>query len=132
MNINYNEVDKTIEIKDRLKSHVFLINFLMVLNLLSAILNLSDVKASFGFMKIIWLVIGVVSIVILYYSIFKKSTKEKIPADQIKGLDKRVFLGRKKYFIELKNGKTRDLVEVKSEEDRKQLSEMLRKNGIID
>jgi hypothetical protein len=84
MNINYNEVDKTIEIKDRLKSHVFLINFLMVLNLLSAILNLSDVKASFGFMKIIWLVIGVVSIVILYYSIFKKSTKEKIPADQIK------------------------------------------------
>jgi Na+/melibiose symporter-like transporter len=132
MNINYNEVDKTIEIKDGLKSHVFLINFLMVLNLLSAILNLSDVKASFGFMKIIWLVIGVVSIVILYYSIFKKSTKEKIPADQIKGLDKRVFLGRKKYFIELKNGKTRDLVEVKSEEDRKQLSEMFRKNGIID
>jgi Na+/melibiose symporter-like transporter len=132
MNINYNEVDKTIEIKDRLKSHVFLINFLMVLNLLSAILNLSDVKASFGFMKIIWLVIGVVSIVILYNSIFKKSTKEKIPADQIKGLDKRVFLGRKKYFIELKNGKTRDLVEVKSEEDRKQLSEMFRKNGIID
>jgi Na+/melibiose symporter-like transporter len=132
MNINYNEVDKTIEIKDGLKSHVFLINFLMVLNLLSAILNLSDVKASFGFMKIIWLVIGVVSIVILYNSIFKKSTKEKIPADQIKGLDKRVFLGRKKYFIELKNGKTRDLVEVKSEEDRKQLSEMFRKNGIID
>lgn len=132
MNINYNEVDKTIEIKDRLKSHVFLINFLIVLNLLSAILNLSDVKASFGFMKIIWLVIGVVSIVILYNSIFKKSTKEKIPADQIKGLDKRVFLGRKKYFIELKNGKTRDLVEVKSEEDRKQLSEMFRKNGIID
>jgi Na+/melibiose symporter-like transporter len=132
MNINYNEVDKTIEIKDRLKSHVFLINFLMVLNLLSAILNLSDVKASFGFMKIIWLVIGVVSIVILYNSIFKKSTKEKIPADQIKRLDKRVFLGRKKYFIELKNGKTRDLVEVKSEEDRKQLNEMFRKNGIID
>jgi Na+/melibiose symporter-like transporter len=132
MNINYNEVDKTIEIKDGLKSHVFLINFLIVLNLLSAILNLSDVKASFGFMKIIWLVIGVVSIVILYNSIFKKSTKEKIPADQIKGLDKRVFLGRKKYFIELKNGKTRDLVEVKSEEDRKQLSEMFRKNGIID
>jgi len=132
MNINYNEVDKTIEIKDGLKSHAFLINFLMVLNLLSAILNLSDVKASFGFMKIIWLVIGVVSIVILYNSIFKKSTKEKIPADQIKGLDKRVFLGRKKYFIELKNGKTRDLVDVKSEEDRKQLSEMFRKNGITD
>ncbi len=86
----------------------------------------------FPSMKIIWLVIGVVSIVILYYSIFKKSTKEKIPADQIKGLDKRVFLGRKKYFIELKNGKTRDLVEVKLEEDRKQLSEMFRKNGIID
>jgi hypothetical protein len=132
MNINYNEVDKTIEIKDRLKSHVFLINFLMVLNLLSAILNLSDVKASFGFMKIIWLILGTISIVILYNSIFKKTGMEKIPIDQIKGLNERVFLGRKKYFIELKNGKTRDLLEVKSESEYTKLRTMFTKNGILE
>jgi hypothetical protein len=49
----------------------------MILNLLNAILNLSDVEASFGFMKIIWLVLGVVSIVILYNSIFKNQQEKK-------------------------------------------------------
>ena len=131
MNINYNESNKSIEIKDGLKNYVFLLNFLMVLNLLNAILNLSDIKASFGFMKIIWLVLGVVSIVILYNSIFKKSTREKIPIDQIKGLNQRIFLGRKKYFIELKNGKTRDLLEVKSESEFTKLRTMFTKNGIL-
>ncbi|SEB06072.1 hypothetical protein SAMN05443667_11836 [Flavobacterium gillisiae] len=131
MNINYNESNKSIEIKDGLKNYVFLLNFLMVLNLLNAILNLSDIKASFGFMKIIWLVLGVVSIVILYNSIFKKSTREKIPIDKIKGLNQRIFLGRKKYFIELKNGKTRDLLEVKSESEFTKLRTMFTKNGIL-
>lgn len=131
MNINYNESKKSIEIKDGLKNYVFLLNFLMILNLLNAFLNLSDVKASFGFMKMIWLVLGVVSIVILYNSIFKKSTREKIPIDQIKGLNQRIFLGRKKYFIELKNGKTRDLVEVKSESEFAKLRTMFTKNGIL-
>ncbi|CAM2849833.1 hypothetical protein [Flavobacterium frigoris] len=131
MNINYNESNKSIEIKDGLKNYVFLLNFLMVLNLLNAILNLSDIKASFGFMKIIWLVLGVVSIVILYNSIFKKSTREKIPIDQIKGLNQRIFLGRKKYFIELKNGKTRDLLEVKSESEFTKLRTMFTKNRIL-
>jgi hypothetical protein len=64
MNINYNKSNKSIEIKDALKKSSLLINLLMVLNLVNAILNLSDVKASFGFMKIIWL-IGTISIVIL-------------------------------------------------------------------
>jgi hypothetical protein len=43
MNINYNKSNKSIEIK-ALKNHLFLINLLMVLNLVNAILNLSDVK----------------------------------------------------------------------------------------
>jgi hypothetical protein len=132
MNINYNKSNKSIEIKDALKNHLFLINLLMVLNLVTAILNLSDVKASFGFMKIIWMVIGTVSIVILYNSIFKKTGMEKIPIDQIKGLNQRVFLGRKKYFIELKNGKTRDLLEVKSESEFAKLRTMFTKNGILE
>jgi hypothetical protein len=131
MNINYNESKKSIEIKDGLKSHLFLINFLMVLNLVNAILNLSDDETPFGFMKIIWLVLATVSIVILYNSIFKKSGKEKIPIDQIKALNRRIFLGRKKYFIELKNGKTRDLLAVKSEAEYTKLRIMFTKNRIL-
>jgi hypothetical protein len=131
MNINYNKSNKSIEIKDALKNHLFLINLLMVLNLVNSILNLSDLNTNFGLMKIIWLVLGTVSIVILYNSIFKKSGIEKIPIDQIKGLNQRVFLGRKKYFIELKNGKTRDLLEVKSESEFTKLRTMFTKNGIL-
>jgi hypothetical protein len=59
----------------------------MVLNLVNAILNLSD-EASFGFMKIIWLILGTISIVILYNSILKTGM-DKIPIDQIKGLNQR-------------------------------------------
>ena len=131
MNIKYNESNKSIEIKDGLKNHLFLINFLMVLNLLNAILNLSDAEAPFGFMKIIWLLLATVSIFILYDSIFKKSGKEKIAIDKIKGLNQRVFLGRTKYFIALKNGKNRDLLDVKSEADFSKLRAMFTKNGIL-
>ena len=50
---------------------------------------------------------------LLYKFIVKKTSAEKVPVDQIKGLDERIFMGRKKYFLELKNGKKRDLLEVK-------------------
>jgi hypothetical protein len=131
MNINYNESNKSIEIKDGLKSYAFLINLLMSLNLVTAILNLSDVKVSFGFMKIIWLLLGAVSIFILYNAIFKKSTREKIPINLIKGLNQRSFLGKTKYFVALKNGKTRDLLDVKSEVEYTKLRIMFTKNGIL-
>jgi hypothetical protein len=132
MNINYNESNKSIEIKDGLKSYAFLINLLMSLNLVTAILNLSDVNVGFGFMKIIWLLLGTVSIFILYKAIFKKSTREKIPVDQIKALNQRSFLGKTKYFIQLKNGKTRDLVDVKSEAEYTKLLAMFTENGILE
>lgn len=39
-------------------------------------------------------------------------------------------MGRKKYFLELKNGKIRDLIEVKTDSDFKELKKMLKKNEI--
>lgn len=133
MNINYNEADKTIEIKDGLKSHLFLMKFLMILTLTNSILNLYDMNASnFGFVTVIWLVIGIVSTIFLYHLILKRLGLEKIPVNQIKGLNERVFSGRKKYFIALENGKNRDLLDVKSEEERQKLAIMFRKNSIID
>ncbi len=131
MDIKFNEADKALEIKDGLRNNVFLIKFLMILNLANSILNLSDIKSSnFGFTKIIWTVLGAISIIILYKFIVKKSSLEKIPIDQIKGLNERIFMGRKKYFLELKNGKKRDLLEVKSETEFKELRRMFTKIGI--
>ena len=95
------------------------------------ILNLSDVRMdNFRFINVVWAILGIISILVLYNFIVKKTAAEKLPVDQIKGLNERTFMGRKKYFIELKNGKKRDLLEVKSESEFKQLRKMFQKNGI--
>ena len=131
MSVTYNELTKSVAIKDGLKSHLFLMKFVMVLTLINALLNISNGQVAFGFMKALWLVIGMFSVVILHKYIFKKSGSEKIPADQIKGLSESVFLGRKKYFIILQNGKQRDLLSVKSDAELAQVRKLFMKNGIL-
>lgn len=131
MNVTYNESTKSIEIKDGLKSHLFAIKFLMIITLINALLNLSNGQIAFGFMKAIWLVLGMVSVVVLHKYIFKKSGIEKIPISQIKGLDQRISFGRKKYFIALQNGKLRDLTEVKSDLDFTKVQKLFTKNGLL-
>ena len=131
MKITYNETEKCVEIKDGLKNHILLMKALMILNLANSILNLSDVRMdNFRFINVVWAILGIISILVLYNFIVKKTAAEKLPVDQIKGLNERTFMGRKKYFIELKNGKKRDLLEVKSESEFKQLRKMFQKNGI--
>ena len=131
MKIIYNEIEKSVEIKDGLKNHFLLMKALMILNLANSVLNLSDVRMdTFRFINVVWAALGIVSILVLYNFIIKKTSAEKLPIDQIKGLNERVFMGRKKYFIELKNGKTRDLIEVKSDSEFKELKKMFTKNGI--
>ncbi len=131
MSVTYNELTKSVAIKDGLKSHLFLMKFVMILTLINALLNISNGQIAFGFMKALWLVIGMFSVVILHKYIFKKSGSEKIPADQIKGLSESVFLGRKKYFIILQNGKQRDLLSVKSDAEFVQVRKLFTKNGIL-
>lgn len=131
MSVTYNELTKSIDIKDGLKSHIFLMKFVMILTLINALLNISNGQIAFGFMKALWLVIGMFSVVILHKYIFKKSGSEKIPVDQIKGINESTFLGRKRYFIILKNGKHRDLLAVKSDAEFAQVRKLFTKNGIL-
>ena len=131
MKITYNETEKCVEIKDGLKNHFLLMKVLMILNLANSILNLSDVYFNnLKFINLVWAILGAISILLLYKFIVKKTSAEKVPVDQIKGLDERIFMGRKKYFLELKNGKKRDLLEVKSDSEFKDLKKMFKKIGI--
>jgi hypothetical protein len=93
----------------------------------NAILNLSNAQVAFGFMKLIWLVLGMVAAIGLHLYYFKKTAAENIPLDQIIGIKERVSFGKKKYFLTLKNGKTRDLLEVHSASDCKQINTILTK-----
>lgn len=132
MNIKFNQVDRTIEIKDGLKSHLFLMKLLMIVTLTNSVLNLSDVVTkAVGYATIIWLILGVVAGGFLYHFVVKRSGLEKIPVDQIQGFNARVASGRKKYYLSLKNGKTRDLLEVKTEDEAKIVIAFFKKNGIL-
>ena len=131
MNITYNEQDKTINVKDGLKSHLFLMKFLMVITLINAVVNVYDLNTmNFTFVTALWLVLGVGAALFLYHFTVRRSGLEKISGYQIQGIGERTFSGRKKYFIILEKGKTRDLLEVKTEADRKKVALLFKKNGI--
>jgi hypothetical protein len=131
MSVTYSESTKSIDIKDGLKSHLFLMKFVMIVTLINALLNISNGQIAFGFMKGLWLVLGMIAVVILHKYIFKKSGSENIHIDQIKGINESTFLGRKRYFIVLKNGKQRDLLEVKTDTQFTTVRKLFVKNGII-
>ena len=128
MKFKYNKATASLEIKDGLKSHFLIERLLLIVTFVNAILNLSNAQVAFGFMKLIWLVLGMVSAIGLYLYYFKKTATENIPLDQIIGIEERVSFGRKKYFLTLKNGKTRDLLEVHSASDCKQINTILTKH----
>ncbi|MEZ7495134.1 hypothetical protein QO206_06520 [Leeuwenhoekiella aequorea] len=131
MKIKYNETDKSIEIKDGMKTHYFVMKLLMSLNLLNAILNLYDVnKTGFGFIEIVWLILGIASIIILFLFVYKKSTSEKIPVDKIERIKEKSIFGRRRFSIQLKDGKNRDLNEIKMQSEFNELKKMFSEIGI--
>ena len=132
MDINYNQKDKTIDIKDGLKSQYFMIKALMILNLVNAILNVSYISEDgIGLMQIIWLILGIVSIVVLYFYFFKKSSQEKIEIKTIDRLTEKMVFGSKRLSIKLTNGKSRDLAYLKNSEEIIKVKKMLSKIGIV-
>ncbi|MDF0706035.1 hypothetical protein [Flagellimonas okinawensis] len=131
MKVNYNTSDKTIEIEDGLKTHYLVLKMLMILNLGNAALNLYDInKKEIGFIEIVWIVVGLISLVLLYFFIFKKSTQNKLAVTSIERLDTTSLFGRNIFSIVLKNGKKRDLIEIKSKEDFNQLKTLFSNIGI--
>ncbi|PIB30324.1 hypothetical protein BFP78_14870 [Gaetbulibacter sp. 5U11] len=131
MQLNYNEKNKTIEIKDGLKSQYFMIKALMILNLINAILNVSYISEDgIGFMQIIWLILGIVSIVVLYFFIFKKSSQKNIQINTIERLTEKTVFGSKRLSLKLINGKSRDLGYLKTTAEISKTKKLLTKIGV--
>ncbi|MBT8314423.1 MAG: hypothetical protein KJP26_08170 [Maribacter sp.] len=132
MNIKYNEKEQAIEIKDGLKAPYTILKILMIMNILNAILNLYNTREEqLGWMGYVWIVLGVLSFVILLYLIFKKSTQDKIPLNDITGLREKSVFGRKRFSLILKNGKMRDLIKLKSQADITELKNLVSEVGIV-
>ena len=126
MNIKVNAIEKTITITDDLKSHYLMLTIICVLNLFSAVIQLLDrSKTDIVGKDIIFIVIGSVSIILLYIILFKKTTLNNIPIDAIERLSDKKMFWKKQYGIRLKNGRFRDLKEIKTQKEFDELKELV-------
>jgi hypothetical protein len=131
MKVKYNVQEKTIEINDGLKTSYFALRILMLLNIFTAGLNLYNQNDGqlnmFGYF---WIFIGVLSLGTLAYLLLKKTTLKKIPLKQIKRLKEKQILGKKRFSLELKNGKLRELTKLNKQSDINELKRMFSVIGI--
>tara|TARA_R110000737_G_scaffold56903_2_gene81844 strand:+ start:860 stop:1093 length:234 start_codon:yes stop_codon:yes gene_type:complete len=74
--------------------------------------------------------VGVLSIRTLTYLLLKKTTLKKIPLNQIKRLKEKQILGKKRFSLELKNGKLRNLTKLNKQSDINELKRMFSDIGI--
>lgn len=126
MNIKVNEIEKTITITDDLKSHYLMLTIICVLNLFSTVIQLLDrSKTDIVGKDIIFIVIESVSIILLYIILLKKTTLNNIPIDAIERLSDKKMFWKKQYGIRLKNGRFRDLKEIKTQKEFDELKELL-------
>ena len=126
MNIKVNAIEKTITITDDLKSHYLMLTIICVLNLFSAVIQLLDrSKTDIVGKDIIFIVIGSGSIILLYIILLKKTTLNNIPIDAIERLSDKKIFWKKQYGIRLKNGRFRDLKEIKTQKEFDELKELV-------
>lgn len=131
MKIEYHQSDRSIQIKDGLKRTYFILKLLLILNLTNASIRLfGQDRIDYGVIEYFWIGIGIVSLIALYYFLFKMSTAEKIPIDDIKSLKEKSVFGRKRFSFELTNGKKRHLGNFKSEVEIAKLRELVEIAGI--
>jgi hypothetical protein len=131
MKIKYNEKEHVIEVNDGTKTHYFLMKTITILNLANSILHLLDLKKNgMGILELFWIMLGIASLVALYFYFYKNSTLEKIPLENIKQLKEKKILGGNSYSIELIGGKNRVLRDLKTPEEYKELQELFSEIGI--
>jgi len=131
MKIKYNNSENTIEIKDGIYEKFLGFKFLLILNVLNAFIRLIvKSKTEYGIIDYFWIAMGLVSLIVLFFFLFKISTAEKIKVSNIKRLNEKSFFGRKRFSLELGNGKNRILGNLKNQSDLAEILELFAKIGI--
>lgn len=97
----------------------------------NSIINLLDIgKTSIGLLEIVWIFLGLFSLIVLYSLFIKQTSLEKIPVAKIIGLKEKTTSTKKQFYLELLNGKKRSLKEIKTDKDLKELRKLLSNAGI--
>ena len=130
MNVKYIPETNTFEIKDGLRMVYIVLMVLCLMNILNgAIYFIGNPVPPFEFLHYMWIIIGLASLVLLWFFIFRKSTLSKVPYDQILRVSEKKVLGKKKLQLKLKNGKTRDLPQMKTVADHSALRKVFEDAG---
>ena len=132
MKIEFNDIEKSIEIKDGLKTQYLMIKIILIITLLNSILFSVFVldKKEPEWLRFTWVILGLACLIMLIYQIMKKSTSEKLILSEINSLTEKKVFGRKRFSLKLKNGKWRDLIEMKNESNIKEIKELFQNIGI--
>jgi hypothetical protein len=103
----------------------------MILNLANAVIRIYGKQTTeYGFIEYIWVGLGIISLVVLFMFLFKMSTAENIPVQQISRLEEKTVFGKKRFALELKNGKKRNLGNFKTQSELIKARELFIKIGI--
>jgi len=87
-----------------------MLKILLILNLTNASIRLiGQDRLDYGVVAYFWIEIGVISLLALYYFLFKISTSEKLSVEKIKSLKEKSVLRRKRFPLVPTNGKHRHL-----------------------
>ena len=131
-NIYYNDTDNTIVINDDIKFTYNMYRFVIVATItIGSSLQLVNLnKYELNIEIIIYSIIGAFSVIAGLFLYLKRSTQQKIPIDTIKGLSRSNVLNGNNCYIKLKNGKKRELPDVKTKDEFKELQKMLESSGV--
>lgn len=127
MNFKLDKSGKTLIIHDKLKSNYTLLIIAISLNLINVLLRLPGmIEKGIYDLDYLWLFIGILSILALIRIPVKLNITNEIQIQKIDELaEESTFTGKTKRFLKLKNGKKRELPELKDNQKVEQLKSML-------
>jgi hypothetical protein len=129
--VKYDEEQRLIEIDDNFGKNNWTLKFVLIINIVNGGFNLAQsFLTGFNWFSVMWVLISLISIFILLFLIFKKTSQSSIKIKDIDWFLQKEFFGRKSFKLKLKNGKVRDLLNLKKQSQVDELENLFRKAGI--
>jgi hypothetical protein len=129
--VKYDEEQRLIEIDDNFGKNNWTLKFVLIINIVNGGFNLAQsFLTGFNWFSVMWGLISLISIFILLFLIFKKTSQSSIKIKDIDLFLQKEFFGRKSFKLKLKNGKVRDLLNLKKQSQVDELENLFRKAGI--